>query len=522
MPHMPPLIGLLLITLLSTACQAQPGYDPGNRPASTALPSPAEGPIAAGLEQLHANPEHEDQSGFYLLHEGLSAFVARVALIEVAQSSLDLQYYIVSDDTSSRIIVAKLLEAADRGVRVRLLVDDLGTRVAEPLVATLEQHPNIHIRIFNPVAARSGISRAFQMARHFGRTNHRMHNKLMVADSSVMITGGRNLGDEYFSNTNVDFQDVDVMAVGKIVPDGVASFDRYWNTPASVPINRVLDADDADMDLPTLQRTLLRFLDEQKNSEFASALSGSSLGRRLVEGKVPLDWGQATLYADPPEKATARDTLSRDDYLGASLKTILESARQRLQISSAYFVPGDAGVALFSALSERGVNIGILTNSLSTTDVAIVHSGYVNYRKPLLENGITLWELRAEAGQQERIHWFKGKSRASLHAKTFVIDDDRTFIGSVNLDGRSILQNTEIGLLIESESLNQQLSQLFASWVSDDSAWHVSLNDEGELQWQASDADDHTPLTLDHDPETSRWQRIKVWMLSWLPIESQI
>ena len=248
----------------------------------------------------------------------------------------------------------------------------------------------------------------------------------------------------------------------------------------------------------------------------------TSLGRRLVEGKVPLDWGQATLYADPPEKATARDTLSRDDYLGASLKAILESARQRLQISSAYFVPGDAGVALFSALSERGVNIGILTNSLSTTDVAIVHSGYVNYRKPLLENGITLWELRAEAGQQERIHWFKGKSRASLHAKTFVIDDDRTFIGSVNLDGRSILQNTEIGLLIESESLNQQLSQLFASWVSDDSAWHVSLDDEGELQWQARDADDHTPLTLDHDPETSRWQRMKVWMLSWLPIESQI
>jgi len=289
-----------------------------------------------------------------------------------------------------------------------------------------------------------------------------------------------------------------------------------------VPINHVLDAVDADMDLATLRRTLNSFLDEQTNSEFANALSGSSLGRRLVEGKVSLDWGQATLYADPPEKATARDTVSRDDYLGASLKTILDSAEQRLQISSAYFVPGDAGVALFSALTDRGVKVDILTNSLSTTDVAIVHSGYVNYRKPLLENGIRLWELRAEAGQQERIHWFKGKSRASLHAKTFVIDDDRTFIGSVNLDGRSILQNTEIGLLIESESLNQQLSQLFSSWISDDSAWHVSLNDENELQWQASNADSDTPLTVDHDPETSRWQRIKVWVLSWLPIESQI
>ncbi|MCG8392522.1 MAG: phospholipase D family protein, partial [Pseudomonadales bacterium] len=413
-----------------------------------------------------------------------------------------------------------LLEAADRGVRVRLLVDDLGTRVAEPVVAILDQHPNIQIRLFNPVKARSGFSRGMQMAFDFGRTNHRMHNKLMVADSSVMVTGGRNIGDEYFSNNAVDFQDVDITAIGAILPEATASFDNYWNHPASIPVNYVLNADDAAMSLAELRQSVKDFLVAQKDSEFARALVESSLGQDLVSGEIPLTWGKASLYVDPPDKATARDALSRQDYLGTALKQILEQSRERLRISSAYFVPGDAGVALFSELEQRGVEVDILTNSLSTTDVAIVHSGYADYRKPLLENGIQLWELRAEAGQDQRIHWFKGKSRASLHAKTFVIDHDRVFIGSVNLDGRSLIQNTEIGLLIESGALNRQLDALFETWVKGDSAWHLTLADDGDLQWQA---DDHgTPIIEDHDPGTSSWQRFKVWMLSWLPIESQI
>lgn len=510
---------LICLAMLCNACQTQPTYDPQAREHSQSMPAPESSPLA--MSAARANVAHNDMnSGFYLLQDGLSAFVARVALIEAARASLDLQYYIFSDDISGRIIISKLLEAADRGVRVRLLVDDLGTRVAEPLVAVLDQHPNIQIRLFNPVKARSGISRSMQMAVNVGRTNHRMHNKLMVADSSVMITGGRNIGDEYFSNNTVDFQDVDVAAIGNILPEAMHSFDNYWNNPASVPVDLVLDINDAPMSLPQLRDSLQAFLLEQRDSEFARALVESSLGRDLINGNVPLVWGKASLYADPPEKATARDELTRDDYLGTALRQILEQARERLHISSAYFVPGDTGVALFSTLQQQGVKVGILTNSLSTTDVAIVHSGYADYRKPLLKNGIELWELRAEAGQQQRIHWFKGKSLASLHAKTFVIDHDRVFIGSVNLDGRSLIQNTEIGLLIESDVLNQQLNALFETWVKEDSAWHVTLTDNGKLQWQAED--NGIPITRDHDPETSAWQRFKVWMLSWLPIESQI
>lgn len=510
-------LALIVAVALTQGCTA---FHPGERTPSHTLPPPSQGPLVHATRAALGNRQQNDQSGFYLLDNGLSAFVARVSLIETARASLDLQYYIFSDDTTGRIIISRLLEAADRGVRVRVLVDDLGTRVDNPLVATLHDHPNIQIRLFNPVKARGGPLRLLEMATTFGRTNHRMHNKLMLADSLVMIAGGRNLGDEYFANTHLDFQDVDVLTTGPVVQAGRQSFDDYWNSQAALPVDRVLDADDADQSLAEMRQALQAFLIEQRDSQFVDALRGSSLGRKLVAGEIPLEWGTATLYADPPDKALAHTGVPRSEYLLNDLKEILDSAGQRLQISSAYFVPGKRGVALFRDKEAEGVAVSILTNSLSTTDVAIVHSGYSRYRKPLLESGVELWELRAEAGQRQRMRWFQGESRASLHAKTFVIDHDRSFIGSVNLDGRSLIQNTEVGLLIESEALNRQLSQLFDRWVASDSAWRLSLNDKNKLQWQATDGGE--AIIHEHDPETSRWQRFRVWLLSWLPIEAQI
>lgn len=298
------------------------------------------------------------------------------------------------------------------------------------------------------------------------------------------------------------------------------SFDDYWNSLAALPVDRVLDADDANMSLAEMRDALQDFLIEQRDSEFVDALRSSNLGRKLVAGEVPMEWGTATLYADPPDKALSHSGTPRQEYLLDDLKKMLERTKQRLQISSAYFVPGKRGVALFSNKEKEGVEVSILTNSLSTTDVAIVHSGYSRYRKPLLENGVELWELRSESGQPQRMRWFQGKSRASLHAKAFVLDHDRSFIGSVNLDARSLIQNTEVGLLIESKALNRQLSTLFDRWVANDSAWQLSLNNEQKLQWQATDKGE--PIIHYHDPETSRWQRFRVWLLSWFPIESQI
>jgi len=508
---------LIVVVAIFQGCNS---FHPGERLHSDALPPPTQGPLVDATQAALGDRRQDHQSGFYLLHDGLSAFIARVSLIETARASLDLQYYIFSNDTTGRIIISRLLEAADRGVRVRVLVDDLGTRVDNPLVATLHDHPNIQIRLFNPVKARGGPLRLLEMAVTFGRTNHRMHNKLMLADSLVMIAGGRNLGDEYFSNSRLDFQDVDVLTTGPVVQAGMQSFDDYWNSQAALPVDRILDADDADMSLAQMREALRAFLVDQRDSEFVDALRGSSLGRKLVAGEVPLEWGTAILYADPPDKALSHADTPRDTFLLEDLKKMLESAEERLEISSAYFVPGKRGVALLRDKEAAGVDIRILTNSLSTTDVAIVHSGYSRYRKPLLESGVELWELRAEAGQRHRIRWFQGKSRASLHAKTFVIDHDRSFIGSVNLDGRSLIQNTEVGLLIESEALNQQLSQLFDRWVAADSAWQLSLNKEQKLQWQATDNGE--TVIRENDPETSRWQRFRVWLLSWVPIESQI
>lgn len=508
---------LLLPCLIAGACAGQE-YVPGERHASQAMPAPETAQLVTGTKRLNAGHPAE-QSGFYLLHDGLSAFAARMALISLAESSLDLQYYIFAEDTSSRILVSALLEAADRGVRVRLLLDDLGTRVETPSATALDEHPNVEIRIFNPVAARGGIRRLVQQAVAFGRVNHRMHNKLMVADGAVMITGGRNIADEYFSNSGVDFQDLDVMAAGAVLSDAGRSFDDYWNSEGAVPLSLLLPRRSKTPSLAELRTQAPEILAASSATEFARALRESTIARDLQNGELPLHWGIATLYADPPEKALSHDALSQDAYLGHALREITSGVRERLTVTSAYFVPGRSGVQLLDNMVDRGIDVRILTNSLATTDVAIVHSGYGRYRKPLLEAGVDLWELKTSAGQQQRMNWFKGESRASLHAKAMLIDADAAFIGSVNLDARSLVQNTEIGLLIESPSVNRQVDEIFADWFSDAFAWHLTL-EEGELRWHSSN--DGQPVTVTHEPQTSGWQRFKVWLLSWLPVESQI
>lgn len=489
-------------------------------PVSHALPPATNSRLAAGIA-VEVNPHKTCESGFYLIHDGLSAFVARAVLIEEATVSLDLQYYIYSDDTSGRILTGLLLEAADRGVRVRLLVDDLGTRVDNPWVVALDSHPNMEIRIFNPVVGRSGIRRGIEQALNFGRINHRMHNKLLLADGLAMITGGRNIADGYFSKSEVEFLDVDVLTVGAVLPEASSVFDEYWNNPVSVPVSQLLVTDAEECSLGKLRHRVKKYLEGERQSEFSEALQKSSLAERLTSGKVPFEWGSATLYADPPEKATQHESVPVSEYPGYQLEQIVRQCRQRLQITNAYLIPGEAGVSLFYQLQERGVQVDILTNGLSTNDVAAVHGVYAHYRKPMLRYGVRLWELRPVAEQKQRKHWFQGRSRASLHAKTFVLDSDKGFVGSINLDSRSIIQNTEIGMLIESSRINQALHELFESWVDPDAAWRLVLNQEGDLSWHATD-DRGKPTADDKEPETTRWQRFLARALSRLPIESQI
>lgn len=503
-----------------SSTQTHSETSPETYPESHALPAASDSRLATGIAE--ETDELEDgQSGFYLVHDGLSAFVARAVLVEEASVSLDLKYYIYNDDTSGRILTGLLLQAADRGVRVRLLVDDLGTRVTNPWILALDNHPNMSIRVFNPVEGRSGIRRGLQQAMNFGRINHRMHNKLLVSDGLVAITGGRNIADGYFSKSDTEFLDVDVVAVGEVVGDAAEIFDEYWNSGVAVPVTELMVADDESYSLAELRDRVSDYLDGQRQSEYSKALEKSNLADRLVAGKVSFHRGKATLFADPPRKAVDPESVPITEYPGYKLEQLLTESKQRVRIINAYLIPGVPGVDLFSTLQNADVQVDILTNALATNDVAVVHGAYSRYRKPLLESGVRLWELRPIAEQKQRMHWFKGESRASLHAKTFVLDEDRGFVGSINLDSRSIIQNTEIGMLIENPEINRELNELFETWVAPDAAWSLKLNEEGDLRWYAEN-DDGEIIVEDKEPETTLWQRFLSRLLSHLPIESQI
>ena len=516
------LLSLLSLLALLSGCgdSSDIGMAAQTRPVTTSLKPATDSRLAEGIRDA-AIGKSDKLSGFYLLDDGLSAFVARAVLIEEATVSLDLKYYIYEDDSVGRLLTSLLLKAADRGVRVRLLVDDLGTRVVNPWILALDRHPNMHIRVFNPVEGRSGVKRALEQAVNLGRINHRMHNKLLVADGLAMITGGRNIADGYFSKSSVEFLDVDVLAIGEVLPQSAQVFDDYWNSAVSVSVSELLIADDETHNLEELRKRTRKLLADEAGSEFTRALDQSKMAAELSNGDIPFRWGKARLLADPPEKALGKDDIPREEYPGFQLEEIIRDSKERLNISAAYFIPGVIGTDLFTGLEKRGVSVGILTNSLSSNDVAIVHGAYARYRKRLLRAGVDLWELRTVAGEERRKKWFRGESKATLHAKTFVMDHQLGFVGSINLDGRSLLWNTEIGLLMENAQVNQQLHELFTEWVAPDSAWAVKLSDSDKLEWHAED-EDGNPIVEHKDPETTLWQRSLSWLLSWLPIESQI
>ncbi|KUJ84589.1 phospholipase D family protein [Microbulbifer flavimaris] len=502
------------------ACSDSNRYDSRQWETAGALPPATDTPLAKLVKTQSLN-QPADNSGFHLAHDGVTALAARAAVIEEAEVSLDVQYYIFSDDISGRMLTAKLLEAAERGVRVRLLVDDMGTRMNNAWLGALDHHENIQVRIFNPLEGKSGVRRRLEQLLDLGRINHRMHNKLVVADGIVMITGGRNISDGYFSNAEVAFLDVDTIAIGPIVSDASNTFDKYWNHSVSVPIDKLaLTAEDSHT-LLELQQRLAEKKTEDAGSELHKAVRNYDFLEKLLAGKVKFSWGGATLYADPPEKATNPDDVPIEEYPGYQLAQIIRQLKQKIEISNPYLIPGDPGMNIFTELLDRGIQIGVLTNGISSTDTAMAHGAYSRYRKPLLRAGVQLWELKPSAEREGRLHWFSHKSQSTLHAKTFVLDEDRGFVGSINLDSRSMLLNTEIGVLIKNRAINQQLHDLFQEWTSADSAWQLSLDDGGDIGWRAED-ENGKEVVKDKDPNSTLWQRFLSGILAHLPVESQI
>lgn len=465
--------------------------------------------------QAHQPTDSDTLSGFTLVQTGTDALAARLAMIDRAQRSLDLQYYIYRGDVTGGLIAERLLSAADRGVRVRLLIDDIGSGLRDFDVATLNNHPNIQVKLFNPVTLRGRLSKYLSKVGEFGRINYRMHNKLMIADSQLFITGGRNIGDEYFSLSSMDFQDIDILGMGSITADVARSFDEYWNANESVPVGHMIRWPGRQAEA-RLRGKLQAHRARHDGGSYLSAVEKSPFNRALHDDRIDWHWGEAEWLSDPPTKADPGHVTNQEPILARKLMRHVRQSQQELLLMSAYFIPGSRGEVFLIDLVKHGVDVRVLTNSLATTDVLAVHSGYASYRKPLLSGGVRLWELRKQAGEEERASAFLGESLASLHAKAFVFDRERLFVGSVNLDPRSIMLNTEAGVLVHQPALADELVALFGHWTSADFAYELTLDEADRLHWRAGEEE------WASEPHASHFRRSAAWLLGWLPIEGQL
>lgn len=498
-----------VLTVLIAGCGDLPTLD--QRTVSRALPPDAQTRLGQTLAPLV--DAHPDASGIYPLANAHEAFAARVLLARAAERTLDVQYYIWKADTTGILLFDALHDAAERGVRVRLLLDDNNTAGLDLYLTVLDAHDNIEVRLFNPFVQRNW--RLLGYLTDFSRLNRRMHNKSFTADSQASIIGGRNVGDEYFGASNdMAFSDLDVMAVGPVSTLVSQDFDRYWASQSSYPLDRLLasasseDAAAFSAAVQGIEQTAAAktYLDTVRQSEFV---------KHLTQGTLPLEWAQTRMISDDPAKGLG--LAQPEDMLMARLRNVLEEPSRSLYLVSPYFVPGKQGVEAFSAMAASGVKIRILTNSLEATDVAAVHAGYAKRRKPLLQAGIELYESRKTSEVKDDDKWGTiGSSYSSLHAKTFSVDDEHVFIGSFNFDPRSANLNTEMGFVIHSPALAKQIADTFENQTAS-MAYQVVLENESQLAWveQANGG------TIKHseEPGVTFFQHAFVWLVSKLPIE---
>lgn len=474
---------------------------------------PGQSPVVDSVRLLAL--DHPGNTGLHALRSGVAAFEARLALIDAARHSLDVQYYIWHADMTGSLLLDALRRAADRGVHVRLLLDDNNTGGMDRILAALDHHPGIEVRLFNPFAQRR--LRMLGYLTDFPRLNRRMHNKSMTADGALTILGGRNVGDEYFAaGSGFEFVDLDVIAIGGVVRDVVASFDKYWRSGSSYPVSWLAGpATETDLSrLAALGQTVAATVQARR---YAATLPHRHYIDELLEGRLVLVWAPAAVVVDPPEKALQR--IDAERTLIERMRALRGGrARGELDLVSPYFVPLDAGSRHLADLASRGARVRILTNALEATDVAAVHAGYAKHRRELVEAGVQLYEMRRlHAGPATQ--WStRGSSSASLHAKTIAMDGRWLFIGSFNYDPRSFVLNTEIGLLVDSPQLARQMSSNLDR-VLPGMSYRVQLDADGGLQW-VEQRQDGTQVHHPREPNVGAGQRLLVGFLSLLPIDS--
>jgi cardiolipin synthase C len=514
---------VLALVALAACSTLRPDYV---KHPSTAKP-PATGTPSANY--VHAESgQHPEESGFRLLTISNNALMSRIALADHAKSSIDLQYYIYKNDQTGRLVTEHLLMAADRGVRVRILLDDLSLSDTIDMLDALDTHPNIQIRLFNPFHTRepSFLSKTTQFIFDADRLNRRMHNKSYIVDNNVAIVGGRNIGDDYFdASANTNFRDLDLLAIGPVVADASHAFDEYWNCDAAFPLTAFKGKRDSHYNLAQLRVDLAHDARAFAQSDYAQATLD-----KLPDGRASADrpgdwfWGTATFVADQPEKIeTDKDVPTL--RIGPQVKAMIDQSQHEVLLISPYFVPGESGTRYLNGLVARGVGVKVLTNSLASTDEPIVESGYARYRRPLLEGGVDLYELRPAPGAKQPATTGGKSSGVSLHAKGIVVDQHWVFLGSMNMDDRSKLLNTEMGVIVDCPPLAEAVQQFFVTGTEPTNAYHVVLsgNDashSGKLQWQ--DTDNGKTNTFSHDPDATVTRRFEVMLLKPLPLDGML
>jgi cardiolipin synthase C len=463
----------------------------GRQP-STALPFSPDTLLGRTVRQsMPLTALAKSDSGFRLLPDASEAYEHRIALIDAARQSLDLQYYSIHYDNSTEALLRHLQAAARRGVRVRILVDDFNTAGNNAKVLLLDREPNVQIRVFNPLLGPRGsqAGRIVGSLLDFKRIQRRMHNKLLVADNAFAITGGRNLGDEYFGQgEKSNFLDLDVLVAGRVVRELSQSFDRYWADDLAYPAAR-LTGGQHPADEPAAPAA-------EGDGAAPVGTPAGGLAEDIAQGKVGLVWAPSALLADRPSKIQAEDVDDEEETAVGGLLDVLARARSDLVIVSPYFVPGGRIMASLRDLRARGVRIRVLTNSLASNDAPLAHVGYARYRKEMLRMGIELYELRAAGDIHRRVLGSTPTARDSLHSKVLEQDGRVVVVGSMNLDLRSELQNTEMGLVIQSRVLARSVAQQFESLLR--RCYRVALSGD-ELRWEPPEGG----APLESDPDAS-------------------
>jgi cardiolipin synthase C len=509
------------VALATAACGMLPPR--GDRPPEAALAPQADSALARIARDSSPGSE---LTGFRLMPIGSYALDARIELARRARHSIDAQYYQLNNDDTGRLLLRNLRDAAARGVRVRLLVDDLYTVGADELLRSFAAFPQVEVRLFNPFCCgRTSIAAKYAASLvEFRRLNHRMHNKLYIADGALVVAGGRNIGDEYFMRSMTDnFVDMDALITGAVVPQLAGIFDRYWNSPYVYPIESIVPASGDDA---ALRATFRHLVDEGEQMMSLTLppvdiLGYGPIAEDLDAGRLGLIWGTARAFADPPDKVKAMtDDEARSMSVSMGVLDLVWKAREEVVISSPYFIPGDRSVEQFAALVARNVKVTILTNSLASNDEPVVHTGYARYRGALLRGGIDLYELSPSRIHRAKRLMFPGMSLGRLHAKTAVIDHSTVFIGSMNLDPRSASKNTELGIIADSPELAKEVTRVIH--ISKlQSAYRLRFAADGHsLEWLAMDDDGE--VVLDAEPDTSLFTRLQNMLLAPFVPEQQL